>query len=83
MLLDPPLFATAMKEDSYVARVFAGNTVMGALTRGGNLYTWGANRFGTLGLNHNKDQFFPYQVPLPNAVKSVSFGPDHTLFLTC
>jgi RCC1-like G exchanging factor-like protein len=82
MLLDPPLFSTASGQDAFVQKVFAGNTVMGALTKNGNLYTWGSNRFGGLGLNHTKDQFFPYQVYLPNSVKTVSFGPDHSLFVT-
>ena len=28
----------------------------------GELFAWGKNRVGTLGLAHNKDQFFPFKV---------------------
>ena len=62
MLLDPPLFSSGVNEDQEVTRVFAGCYSMGALTTGGNFFIWGLNRFGSLGLGHPDDQFFPFQV---------------------
>lgn len=35
---------------------------MAAITTEGNLYTWGKNKWGQLGLGHTKDQYFPLQV---------------------
>lgn len=35
---------------------------MAAITTDGNLYTWGKNKWGQLGLGHTKDQYFPLQV---------------------
>uniref|UniRef100_A0AC34GTB1 Uncharacterized protein n=1 Tax=Panagrolaimus sp. ES5 TaxID=591445 RepID=A0AC34GTB1_9BILA len=82
MLLDPPLFGSVVNEDGNVSRVFSGCYSMGALTTGGNLFLWGVNRFGSLGLGHSDDQFFPFQVFLPEQVRNASLGPDHSLFVT-
>ncbi|VDO82354.1 unnamed protein product, partial [Heligmosomoides polygyrus] len=64
-----------------VAKVYAGNTSAGALTSNGRLYVWGQNRYGLLGLEHGKDQYFPFQIFFPSDVNHASFGPDHSLFL--
>uniref|UniRef100_A0AC34QV76 Uncharacterized protein n=1 Tax=Panagrolaimus sp. JU765 TaxID=591449 RepID=A0AC34QV76_9BILA len=82
MLLDPPLFSSASNDDGKVVKVFAGPYSMGALTSKGNFYAWGINRYGSLGLGHIDDQFFPFQVFVPGEIKTVSLGPDHSLYLT-
>ncbi|WKY04105.1 hypothetical protein Q1695_005236 [Nippostrongylus brasiliensis] len=74
--MDPPLFG---KEK--IEKVFAGNTSAAALTANGRLYVWGQNRYGLLGLEHGKDQYFPFQIFFPLDVKHASLGPDHSLFL--
>uniref|UniRef100_A0A7E4V679 Williams-Beuren syndrome chromosomal region 16 protein n=1 Tax=Panagrellus redivivus TaxID=6233 RepID=A0A7E4V679_PANRE len=81
MLLDPPLFGTATNDDSTIQRVYSSCFSLGAQTVKGNFYVWGINRFGSLGLGHAEDQFFPFQVFVPGSVKSVSLGPDHSLYL--
>ncbi|CAJ0601253.1 unnamed protein product [Cylicocyclus nassatus] len=75
-LMDQPLF-----ENQKVVKVYAGNTSLAAVNSSGRLFTWGQNRYGLLGLEHGKDQYFPYQVFFPYDVKHVSLGPDHSLFL--
>ncbi|ETN78513.1 hypothetical protein NECAME_10332 [Necator americanus] len=75
-LMDQPLF-----EKKKVSIVYAGNTSFGAINSSGRLFVWGQNRYGLLGLDHGKDQYFPYQVFFPYDVKHVSLGPDHSLFL--
>lgn len=35
---------------------------LAAVTNSGDLYMWGCNKFGCLGLGHEKDQFFPLRV---------------------
>lgn len=35
---------------------------LAALTNLGDLYMWGCNKFGSLGLGHSKDQYFPLKV---------------------
>lgn len=82
MVMDRPLFCSSSNQDGNVIKVYAGSYSMGALTSTGNFYSWGMNRFGHLGLGHSSDQLFPFPVFVPEQVKSVSMGPDHTLFLT-
>ncbi|EYC18818.1 hypothetical protein Y032_0026g1384 [Ancylostoma ceylanicum] len=75
-LMDQPLF-----ENKKVCKVYAGNTSFGAINHSGRLFVWGQNRYGLLGLDHGKDQYFPFQVFFPYDVKHISLGPDHSLFL--
>ncbi|TMS36237.1 hypothetical protein L596_003450 [Steinernema carpocapsae] len=79
--LDRPLFASATGGDSAIKQVFGGNLMMAAITESGNVYSWGSNRFGALGLGHDNDQLFPYPVFIPLSVRGISLGPDHSLFL--
>lgn len=37
---------------------------LAALTNTGDLYMWGCNKFGSLGLGDCKDQYFPLKVNL-------------------
>lgn len=45
-----------------VKSVYSSLFHMAAITTEGNLYTWGKNKWGQLGLGHTKDQYFPLQV---------------------
>lgn len=45
-----------------VESVYSSLFHMAAITTEGNLYTWGKNKWGQLGLGHTKDQYFPLQV---------------------
>lgn len=48
--------------DSLVESVVSGVSHMFALTNLGDLYGWGKNRKGCLGLGSEKDQYFPLKV---------------------
>lgn len=62
-----------------VIRLVCGLNHYAALTDSGTLYTWGKNQSGCLGLHHRLDQFFPFMVAVPAAVKEVLCGADHTV----
>nr|CAD7418696.1 unnamed protein product [Timema cristinae] len=65
--------------DTRVKSVTCGMSHSAAVTNHGDLFTWGRNRGGCLGLGHTKDQFFPLRVAIGARVKKVSFGVDHSL----
>ncbi|XP_050060125.1 RCC1-like G exchanging factor-like protein isoform X3 [Aphis gossypii] len=67
--------------ETKVKSVYGGIFHMAAITSEGNLYTWGKNKWGQLGLGHVKDQYFPLQVSVGAAVKRVSCGVDHMVAL--
>lgn len=48
--------------ETRVKSVYSSVFHMAAITSEGNLYTWGKNKWGQLGLGHTKDQYFPLQV---------------------
>lgn len=79
--LHPNLFSGGFGDDGEIQKIFAGNTSMFALSRKGNLFAWGINRFSHLGLGSDKDQYFPFQLFLPGSLSDLSVAPDHTLFL--
>ncbi|EDW45447.1 GM16641 [Drosophila sechellia] len=54
---------------------------MGAVNSDGDLFMWGKNRFGHLGLGHKKDQFFPFKAAINGKVTKVAYGVDHTIAL--
>nr|XP_018901900.1 PREDICTED: Williams-Beuren syndrome chromosomal region 16 protein-like isoform X1 [Bemisia tabaci] len=79
-LIPPPLFGcNEISPDTKVVRIEAGLTHFAAITNYGNLYTWGRNQDGQLGLGHLREQYFPLQVSLGAVVKEVSCGVDHTV----
>ncbi|KHJ47571.1 regulator of condensation [Trichuris suis] len=45
----------------------------------GELYMWGRNKFGNLGLGHARYQYFPFKVSVNCDVRQVAIGPYHTL----
>ncbi|KAJ6366240.1 hypothetical protein OIU77_002759, partial [Salix suchowensis] len=55
-----------------------------ALTSDGNLYGWGWNKFGQVGVGDNIDHCSPVQVkiPLDQKVVQISCGWRHTLAVT-
>ena len=64
------------------ASVVAGEFFSLALTKDGELFAWGANNFGQLGLGDNIDKYTPVQVGSGNNWGSISVGVNHTLALT-
>ncbi|XP_044765857.1 RCC1-like G exchanging factor-like protein [Coccinella septempunctata] len=65
--------------DNIVEKIYCGVGHSLALTSKGDLYSWGRNRNGCLGLGDEHDQYFPLKVCLGGIVKNVSCGIDHTI----
>lgn len=67
--------------DGKVVSIYGGLSQFAAVTNNGDLYIWGRNRFGSLGLGHLDNQFFPIKVNIPGYVKKFCFGVDHCVAL--
>lgn len=67
--------------DSRIIAVSAGIGHLAAVSNHGDLYMWGHNRRGCLGLGNVKDQFFPLKVAVGAVVKKISCGVDHSAAL--
>uniref|UniRef100_A0A1E1XBA0 Putative e3 ubiquitin-protein ligase herc3 n=1 Tax=Amblyomma aureolatum TaxID=187763 RepID=A0A1E1XBA0_9ACAR len=81
-LLPRPLFgASRFAPDTSVVDLFCGLNHFAALNNKGELYTWGKNKNGCLGLGHTLDQHFPFRVSLTAHIMKVSCGVDHTAVL--
>ncbi|KAJ6224253.1 hypothetical protein RDWZM_002798 [Blomia tropicalis] len=80
--LDPNLFGRSIFSDSKqysVRSIVAGLHHFGAITHRGDLYVWGKNTRGNLGIGSEKDMYFPYKISIPGIVKKISLGPDHSI----
>lgn len=55
-----------------------------AITDRGNLYSWGENRNGQLGIGNLIDQTNPQLVTIPNGEKpiSIALGQQHSMVVT-
>ncbi|XP_076168967.1 RCC1-like G exchanging factor-like protein isoform X1 [Ptiloglossa arizonensis] len=80
--IPPILFGkNAYEKTKKVIKIFCGMSHLAALTNTGDLYMWGCNKFGALGLGNSKDQYFPLKVNVGAQVKIVACGIDHTVTL--
>ncbi|CAG0905435.1 unnamed protein product [Darwinula stevensoni] len=70
-----------LQPDTKVVQIQAGMSHLAAVTNKGDLFMWGHNRGGLLGLGHDKDQYFPLRVAVGAPVKKVTLGIDHTMAL--
>ncbi|KAH8360992.1 hypothetical protein KR093_006222 [Drosophila rubida] len=78
----PPLFGrNDFSNATTVVSIGCGVFHMGAINSDGDLFMWGKNRFGHLGLGHKKDQFFPFKTAINGKVVKVAYGVDHTIAL--
>ncbi|KAG5340041.1 RCC1L protein, partial [Acromyrmex charruanus] len=81
-MIPPTLFGNNVyNRNVKVTNIYCGINQLAALTNTGDLYMWGCNRFGSLGLGHVKDQFFPLKVAVGAQVRKVACGVDHTVTL--
>ena len=87
-LIPPPLFhCDEFNPDLKITDICAGMRHFAAISSQGDLFMWGKNRMGCLGLGGSKtsellrDQFFPLRVECPASVMKVSLGVDHTVAL--
>ncbi|KAG4070917.1 hypothetical protein HA402_011143 [Bradysia odoriphaga] len=80
--IPPTLFGrNEMSPDSRVTSISCGISHMAAINSDNDLYMWGRNKLGCLGLGHKDDQFFPLKIAVTAKVLKVSCGVDHTLAL--
>ncbi|XP_022083354.1 RCC1-like G exchanging factor-like protein [Acanthaster planci] len=68
---------TELKPDVTVTQVHCGLHHFAAVTNKGDLYTWGMNDSGHLGLGTRTNQFFPLRVAIAAEVQTVACGVDH------
>ncbi|XP_069741001.1 RCC1-like G exchanging factor-like protein isoform X2 [Narcine bancroftii] len=65
-----------------VDRVGCGLHHFAAITNRGELFVWGKNLRGCLGIGRTDDQYFPWRVTVPGEVVDVACGVDHMVALT-
>ena len=70
------------KTDVRVKKIFCGLGSFAAITNYGELYCWGKNRKGCLGIGSGRDQFFPWKVIVGSEVIDAKCGVDHMLILS-
>lgn len=71
----------AFNPENVVTSIACGLNHMSAINSDSDLFTWGRNKFGCLGLGHEKDQFFPYKALVGAKVQKVKCGVDHSIAL--
>lgn len=81
-LIPPTLFGkNELNPDCRVTSIACGISHMAAINSDDDLYMWGRNKLGCLGLGHTKDQFFPFKTSIGAKVFKVRCGVDHSLAL--
>jgi RCC1-like G exchanging factor-like protein len=79
-LIPPTLFGrNSFNPANRVVSINCGLNHLAAVNSDNDLFTWGKNKFGCLGLGHDKDQFFPYKALVGAKVEKVTCGVDHTI----
>lgn len=73
--------AITMPSGSAVVDFAIGDDNTCAVTAAGELYCWGSNKYGQLGLGDYTDRHSPTQVPLPGAATAVSGGDPMCVLL--
>lgn len=64
-----------------VSSIRCGLNHFAAVTDRGELFVWGKNVRGCLGIGKHEDQYFPWRVTVPGNVKDVACGVDHMVAL--
>ncbi|KAM7139909.1 RCC1-like G exchanging factor-like protein isoform 2-T2 [Macrochelys suwanniensis] len=81
-MIPPTLFgSTDFSPDTRVSRVRCGLGQFAALNDRGELFVWGKNIRGCLGIGRMEDQYFPWRVTIPGEVVDVACGVDHMVTL--
>ncbi|XP_056675692.1 RCC1-like G exchanging factor-like protein isoform X3 [Monodelphis domestica] len=81
-LIPPTLFGLSdFSPDVRVARIFCGLSQFATLTNKGELFVWGKNIRGCLGIGRLDDQYFPWRVTMPGEPVQVACGVDHMVTL--
>lgn len=80
--IPPSLFGRSdFNPSAAVARIHCGLNHFSAITDRGELFVWGKNVRGCLGIGTKDDQYFPWRVTVPGTVVDVACGVDHMVAL--
>ncbi|CAO1435526.1 unnamed protein product [Diamesa tonsa] len=80
--IPPMLFGrNSFNEGNRVVSIKCGINHLGAINTDHDLFMWGRNKFGCLGLGHQKDQYFPYKSQVGAKVENFFCGVDHNIAL--
>nr|XP_051691424.1 RCC1-like G exchanging factor-like protein isoform X2 [Oryctolagus cuniculus] len=81
-MIPPTLFGlTEFSPEVRISQVRCGLSHFAALTNKGELFVWGKNVRGCLGIGRLEDQYFPWRVTMPGEPVAVACGVDHTVTL--
>nr|XP_048679990.1 RCC1-like G exchanging factor-like protein isoform X43 [Caretta caretta] len=81
-MIPPTLFGLSdFSPDTRVSRIRCGLSQFAALNNRGELFVWGKNIRGCLGIGRMEDQYFPWRVTVPGEVVDVACGVDHMVTL--
>ncbi|XP_023472578.2 RCC1-like G exchanging factor-like protein isoform X2 [Equus przewalskii] len=81
-MIPPSLFGlTEFNPEVQVSRIRCGLSHFAALTNKGELFVWGKNIRGCLGIGRLEDQYFPWRVTMPGEPVDVACGVDHMVTL--
>lgn len=81
-MIPPSLFGRSeFNPTAAVTRVKCGLNHFAAVTDRGELFVWGKNVRGCLGIGKREDQYFPWRVTVPGQVVDVACGVDHMVAL--
>ncbi|XP_065218317.1 RCC1-like G exchanging factor-like protein [Planococcus citri] len=67
--------------DVFVESIHCGINTLAAINNKNELYMWGKNQYGQLGIGHENHQYFPFRVAIGGKVLKVNCGADHTMAL--
>lgn len=82
-MIPPTLFGcTEFTPQVRVDRIGCGLHHFAAITNRGELFVWGKNLRGCLGIGRTDDQYFPWRVTVPGEVVDVACGVDHMVAIT-
>lgn len=81
-MIPPTLFGLAeFNPGVQVSRIRCGLSHFAALTNRGELFVWGKNIRGCLGIGRLEDQYFPWRVTMPGEPVDMACGVDHMVTL--
>ncbi|KAG7274413.1 hypothetical protein CRUP_027043 [Coryphaenoides rupestris] len=81
-MIPPVLFGrTEFRPSVTMTTVRCGLNHFAAITDQGELFVWGKNVRGCLGIGKKDDQYFPWRVTVPGHVVDVACGVDHMVAL--
>ncbi|XP_072325202.1 RCC1-like G exchanging factor-like protein isoform X1 [Scyliorhinus torazame] len=82
-MIPPTLFGwSEFTPQVRVNRIRCGLNNFAAITNCGELFVWGKNLRGCLGIGRMDDQYFPWRVSIAGDVVDVACGVDHMVALT-